>query len=114
MEEYIHDLLSFNFNGRMNRSRYWMTVLYGFVLSIAISIVLNTLGLENTAIGGIINFAFCILCLPFTVRRLHDLNKSGWWYLVFLIPIIGFFFFFYFGFFKGTDGPNAYGPDPLR
>lgn len=113
MDEYIHDLLSFNFKGRMNRAKYWKYVLFGFIISFALSIVIGKLGLEGTKFAGLVNFVFALLCLPFAIRRLHDLNKNGWFYLLFLIPVVGFFFFIYFGFFKGTDGPNQYGPDPL-
>ncbi|MDK2770179.1 MAG: DUF805 domain-containing protein, partial [Sphingomonas sp.] len=47
-----------------------------------------------------------------TVRRLHDSNKSGWMYLLTLIPYIGFIFFIVFGFLPGTRGENDYGFDP--
>ena len=114
MEDYIHDLLSFNFNGRMNRAKYWKYVLYGFIISLVIGFILHLLRLQGTALNGLINFIFSILCLPFGVRRLHDLNKSGWFFLLFFIPIVNFFFMIYFGFFKGTDGTNDYGPDPLK
>jgi len=114
MEEYIHDLLSFNFQGRMNRAKYWKFALFGFLVSILISVFLNILNLEQTFVGGLINFVFAILCLPFGVRRLHDLNKSGWFYLLFLIPVVNLLFLIYFGFFKGTVGNNDYGPDPLQ
>ena len=57
-------------------------------------------------------FALALLQVFFvTHRRLHDLNTSGWWQLITFIPfgqilMIGFIFF------KGTDGPNKYGPPP--
>lgn len=114
MDEYIHDLLSFNFNGRMNRAKYWKYVLFGFIISIALGVILDQLGLSGTKFSSLINMVFGILCLPFGVRRLHDLDKSGWWYVLFFIPVVNFLFAIYFGFFKGTDGTNSYGPDPLR
>lgn len=71
-----------------------------------------------------------------SIRRLHDLNRTGWWYVVFLaVPLVALFlpveyiiqstgiafflflsflFFLYLLFFKGTAGPNNYGPDPLE
>ena len=48
------------------------------------------------------------------VRRLHDLDLSGWWMLLMLVPLVNFFFALYMLFFKGTDGPNQYGEDPLQ
>lgn len=121
-KDYIDDLRSFDFNGRMNRAKYWMYILYGFLLSWVIefmlSMIVGIIGSEEVLLLSIVlsfvlYIVFAILTLPFTVRRLHDLNKSGWWYLIFLIPIINFFFGLYVGFFKGTDGTNQYGPDPL-
>jgi uncharacterized membrane protein YhaH (DUF805 family) len=43
------------------------------------------------------------------IKRLHDLDKSGWLYLLGIIPIVSFFFALYLIFFKGTDGNNKYG-----
>jgi uncharacterized membrane protein YhaH (DUF805 family) len=47
------------------------------------------------------------------VRRMHDLDKSGWWVLIGLIPIIGWIIFIIWACTKGTDGSNRFGPDPL-
>ena len=48
------------------------------------------------------------------IKRFHDRNKSGWWYLIVFIPIIGgLWFLIECGFLKGTDGDNDYGSDPL-
>ena len=48
------------------------------------------------------------------VKRLHDRNKTGWWMLIILLPVIGgLWYLIECGFLKGTTGPNTYGPDPL-
>lgn len=52
--------------------------------------------------------------LAVTVRRLHDLGKSGWFYLIALIPIAGFIVLLVWFCKQGTNGDNQYGPDPLR
>lgn len=58
-----------------------------------------------------------LLQLPFglslTVRRLHDLNKSGWFYLLTLVPLVNIFIPFYLLLFPGYTGENIYGPQPL-
>ncbi len=52
--------------------------------------------------------------LAVTVKRSHDRDKSGWWILIALIPLIGaIWFLIEFGFLRGTPGPNRFGPDPL-
>ncbi|MBQ8418643.1 MAG: DUF805 domain-containing protein, partial [Phascolarctobacterium sp.] len=50
----------------------------------------------------------------FIVRRCHDLDRSGYWGLLVLIPVVNFFFLLYLLFAKGTEGWNQYGPDPLE
>jgi uncharacterized membrane protein YhaH (DUF805 family) len=47
------------------------------------------------------------------VRRLHDVDKSGWWILLSLIPLIGGLILLFFYVQPGTPGPNRFGPDPL-
>lgn len=47
------------------------------------------------------------------VRRLHDTNRTGWWFWISLIPLLGLLILLYFFVSKGTDGDNDYGPDPL-
>lgn len=115
MDEYINDLKSYNYNGRLNRAKYWKYILFGLIISFALNSIMNLLGIPaNSVIRSLISLAFSILCYPFSVRRLHDLDKSGWYNLLAFVPIVNFFFCIYVGFFKGTDGPNQYGPDPLR
>lgn len=114
MQEFIDDLKSFDFNGRMNRAMYWKYAFLGYVLLVGIFFVLDILGVKGTSISSLINTIYAILFLPFNVRRLHDLNKNGLWLLLTLVPIVNFFFFIFMCFFKGTDGPNKYGPDPLH
>lgn len=112
MSEFITEVKKFNFTGRLNRAKYWKYFFYCFLCNIIIAIILSVVGVPTKAASAI-NFLIGILFLPFSVRRLHDLNKSGWWMLICLVPIVNIFFGIYFGFFKGTEGPNNYGEDPL-
>jgi len=112
MDEFIQELKAFSFTGRLNRMRYWKYTGFLFLLNFAIAFVLNLLKLGG-GIANVINLALAIVALPFSVRRVHDLNRSGWWLLITIIPIINFLFCIYVGFFKGTDGDNDYGADPL-
>lgn len=119
----------FSFKGRLNRWRYFLLSLpLGGLMLIAfvyITIKLNSNTVTNTA--AYIYLAMYILLIiilsisgiSLTVRRLHDLDKTGWFVLIqFLnfIPVLSLFalaFNLYVMFFPGTDGPNPYGEDPL-
>ena len=50
--------------------------------------------------------------LAVAIRRLHDTDRSGWWLLIGLVPIVGAFILLYFYVIEGTRGPNRFGPDP--
>lgn len=108
----------FTTDGRLNRLRYlkyqvfWsLTVaivgfIGGFVTSDAESILI-------TVPARILSLVGSIGGIMLTVRRLHDLDKSGWFILLALVPIVNMFFAIYVLFFKGTDGSNRFGADPL-
>ncbi len=96
------------FSGRATRPEYWWFVLFVF----AVGLVLRLIG--GDVLSGIFGLAVLLPGIGVAVRRLHDLDRTGWWYLLVLIPLIGalvliFFFFIH----RGTAGPNRFGPDPL-
>lgn len=92
-----------DFSGRARRKEYWMFVLYFLLLYL---IVLNFTSMFGYRLPSTI-FTLALLCplLAVSVRRMHDCNRSGWFILV---PIYGF----YLSLLSGTQGANAYGPDP--
>jgi uncharacterized membrane protein YhaH (DUF805 family) len=100
------------FSGRAARSEYWWFFLFAILCSIAGEIL-------DAATGGagLINLAVALgLFLPsiaLAVRRLHDKDRSGWWYLIIFIPLIGGLILLYWFVTRGTTGPNRFGPDPL-
>ena len=107
------------YDNRLNRKRYFMRLLVLWVIKIAIVITLAILynTYKNTAfifLGAIIVIAAFIVNLLLKIRRLHDLNHSGLWILVVFAPVAHFLFFVFLLFWKGTEGPNQYGPDPLE
>lgn len=106
-----------NFNGRARRSEYWYYALAGGIISIILMIVDNLLGLTfgpgKTGILGIVYGLLVFLPgLAVMVRRLHDLDKSGSYFFIVLIPIIGAIWLLVLFCTEGTSGPNQYGPDP--
>lgn len=101
-----------NYEGRINRQRYWAFFLLYLAGLIVASILDAILGL------GLFTLLFVLAAIYpsiiVSIKRWHDRGKSGWWILIGLIPIIGgIWAFVECGCLKGTDGPNAYGADPL-
>lgn len=111
MELFGHKLIEFE--GRINRQPF---ILIPFVIGL-ICVVIQIIAIALGDFGNIllypIGIANLIINVSLEVRRLHDLDKSGWWCLISLIPVINLALAIYLIFFKGTDGPNRFGPDPL-
>ena len=124
----------FSAEGRLNRSRYWLGILYLIGLDIVATVVMKVLSLfiggDVTADGGfhatglaavpylvisfgtLIVFVWASVCLG--IKRYHDRGKSGLWILIAFVPFIGWVWnFIEAGCLRGTVGPNVYGPDPL-
>lgn len=112
----------FTTEGRLNRlpyAKYYFGLLLASFFAIFILSVIFVLGGGSTESISLQILSF-IVTLPFTVatvmvsiRRLHDLNRSGWLAVLQFIPIANVILGIYLLFFKGTYGPNEYGADPL-
>lgn len=127
------------FSGRSRRMEYWMFALLNVIIAFAVLALIMTGGfsmaqfgaggMEPAAFGPIVWLGFALLGLwwlaiiipsiAVTVRRLHDRDMSGWWYLGFFIagfiPFINFISgiaFLVLMLLPGTPGPNRFGPDP--
>lgn len=96
-----------DFNGRAKRPEYWWFALFCFIVSIALGIV-----------GDTISLAFSLVTLLPSLavgsRRLHDINKSGWFQLLWLIPILGWLVLIYFLVQEGSTETNQYGDAPAE
>ena len=103
---------AFNFKGRANRPEFWYFTLFSTIISFIFSLidtqVLGTSMSETGLIGGIYALISIIPSLSVTIRRLHDVNKSGWNYL-WVFTIIPIPYVIYLVIKKGNDGPNNYG-----
>ncbi len=112
------------FSGRSQRKEYWMFTLFMVLVIAALMFGAALLGgfddTGDTSIGGAI---FLLLLIGFvlvtaipsiavTVRRLHDQDKSGWFYLISFVPYVGGIIMFVFMCIDGTHGSNRFGPDP--
>ena len=90
------------FDGRAARSEFWWFMLF--------SVLLNCAGAQiSNSVGGVVSLALLLPSLAVGARRLHDLDKSGWWLLLGIIPIANFVLI-YWQCNVGTEGQNKYGP----
>jgi uncharacterized membrane protein YhaH (DUF805 family) len=100
-----------NFSGRASRSEYWFFTLYHFlIVSFCMVGFPFGLGYSLLLLSLIANFLPSISVL---VRRLHDTGRSGWWYWIALVPLVGPILLLIWLCTRGTFGGNEYGPDPL-
>lgn len=93
-----------NFKGRARRSEYWY-----FCLA---SIIVSLVSLKVPILSSILGIALFIPNLAVCVRRLHDIGKSGWYLLLILIPIFGWFFVLYLFCLDSQPGENKWGANP--
>ncbi|KRA65018.1 hypothetical protein ASD79_18970 [Caulobacter sp. Root655] len=111
-----------DFQGRARRSEYWLFSLFCFGVGVVIGILrVATGGMESLESGrmdalGIVNLLFSLAVLVPSLavgfRRLHDTDRSAWWILIVLIPLIGWITLIVFYLLPGTTGPNRFGADP--
>jgi uncharacterized membrane protein YhaH (DUF805 family) len=102
--------------GRASRSEFWFFFLFAFACMIFKTVNPIT-GLEQSAgygyVYGLVALALLLPNLAVMVRRLHDTGRSGWWYWIALIPLVGAILLLVWFASKGTTGSNEYGEDPL-
>lgn len=109
-----------DFTGRARRQEYWMFTLYNILYSmiltaISLFLVYSSDSSEHIAffvIPVLYSLAVFIPSISIAVRRLHDINKSGAWYFISFVPVIGIIWLFILLITDGDHGENQYGPDP--
>lgn len=109
-----------NFEGRARRQEYWFFILFYNVVGFLIGFLDGLFGTEAdygfysiglfTTLFGLASF---IPMIALAARRMHDLNKSGWWQLIAIVPVIGWVWFFILTVLQGTIGQNRFGEDPI-
>ena len=99
------------FSGRARRQEVWRFALFNFLASVALAIVDGILG-TNGGLGAIYSLAALIPGLAVSARRLHDTDRSGWWILINLIPVIGWIIYLVFLCSDSKPGENRFGPNP--
>ncbi len=109
-----------NFKGRARRAEYWYFTLGNFIVMFVFYIIgFAGIGMDSTAlmvlgfgVYGITALATLVPSLAVGIRRLHDINKSGWYYLIGLIPLVGGIILLVWFFTDGNRFTNDYGEDP--
>jgi uncharacterized membrane protein YhaH (DUF805 family) len=103
------------FSGRAPRSAYWFWTLFTILLYIVTIIIdMAILRSEFRPLTTIAQLALFLPSLAVAIRRLHDRDKSGWFFLLVLIPLVGAIILLIWFCQRGTIGPNRFGPDPLE
>jgi uncharacterized membrane protein YhaH (DUF805 family) len=99
------------FDGRAGRPEYWWFFLINTIISVILDVVIP--GTTGQVLGAIYALAVLLPSIGVGIRRLHDTNRTGWWILVVLIPIVGWIWLIVLMAMAGDSGPNSYGP-PAR
>lgn len=97
------------FSGRAPRSEYWWWFLFVLLVSLVLAFVDVILFGDLQVLGTLFGLAVLLPGLAVSVRRLHDIDKSGWWVLIAFVPVIGVIALLVFFVMPGTDGPNRFG-----
>jgi uncharacterized membrane protein YhaH (DUF805 family) len=105
------------FGGRSRRKEYWYFVLFSLIVSLVLSAIDALLGTFSSStnvglLGGIYGLAIIIPSIAVSVRGLHDIDRTGWWVLISLVPVIGTIILLVFAVLDGTPGENRFGPNP--
>nr|WP_325253515.1 DUF805 domain-containing protein [Amylibacter sp.] len=96
-----------DFSGRATRPEFWWWVLFVFVASLILTTIDTILGL--TLFSPLFSLATLLPGLAVSARRLHDINRSGWWQLIMLIPLIGFIILIFWYTRPSDQGANRFG-----
>jgi uncharacterized membrane protein YhaH (DUF805 family) len=101
------------FSGRARRREFWPFMLINYAILGALYVPFRS---DPTSVFALVFFAYALAVLVPTiavfVRRLHDVDKSGWWYFINFVPFVGGIILLVICLPAGTPGANEFGPDP--
>lgn len=117
------------FSGRARRAEFWWFVLFSLIAQTVANGIDQRMfgggmfmmassgrfdmGEHPSIFGAIYSLAVFIPTIAVTCRRLHDIDRSGWWQLIWIIPLIGFLVLLFWTTRQGDQGPNRFGDDPI-
>ncbi len=90
-----------DFSGRAKRPEFWWFVLFTFLASMI-------LGVVSSMLSGLFSLAVIVPSLAVGARRLHDIGRSGWWQLIWLVPVIGWIILIYWCAQEGNAAANEF------
>jgi len=99
------------FDGRASRPAYWWWFLFSILVTAGANIIDLVLG-SYPIVSSLAGLALLLPGLSVGIRRLHDTNRTGWWILLLIIPLIGFIVLLIFYLQQGDPGENDYGSPP--
>lgn len=110
-----------NFSGRAPRAEYWYFFLFNFILAMIVNVLDHLFFMPSNAepgqygpLGAILMLGLLLPGLAVSARRLHDIDKSGWWILIAFIPLIGAIILIIWYCKRATAGANRFGEPGLR
>jgi uncharacterized membrane protein YhaH (DUF805 family) len=103
-----------NFDGRSERREYWIFLLINFVITMALTAVEQGIFGGSGILSSLYGLFVLIPGIAVSIRRLHDVGKSGWMQLVMFIPLIGWIWFLILMAKEGDLGRNEYGESPRK
>lgn len=112
MDWYLKVLKNYTgFAGRARRTEFWMFTLVNILVALGVSLIGAIIG-ARAALSTLYSLAVLLPGLAVSMRRLHDTNRSGWWLLIALVPVIGAIVLIVFAVQDSQPGDNQYGPNP--
>jgi uncharacterized membrane protein YhaH (DUF805 family) len=103
MEHFLDAFRNFaNFSGRATRKQYWMFILFYIIFYVILAAIDGVMG--TVLLSSIFSLVMLIPSLSYAARRLHDTDRTGWWQLIALIPIVGAIVLIVFLAQQSTDG----------
>lgn len=100
-----------DFSGRARRSEYWYYVLF-LIIALIVAMVIDMLLWETPILYMLVALGTFIPSIAVVVRRLHDTGRSGWWYFIALVPLVGSIVLLVFLCEDSKPGVNKWGPNP--
>lgn len=99
------------FRGRADRAQFWVFILISWILTALVTWLTGGRAADGSVslLAWLVGAFFVLPTLAVTVRRLHDTDRSGWWWWIGIVPFIGQIWLFVLMVLPGTPGPNRYG-----
>lgn len=109
----------FDFNGRAGREEFWYFFLFNMIVSVVLVIIdASMLGANQKMTFAMLSLIYvAVVFLPslgVSIRRLHDIGRSGWWLLIGLVPLVGTIVLLVFWVSDGNPNENVYGANPKQ